>query len=151
VALVAGALAAAAAGWASPSGDARAGASCAAAYRTDLVVKVGSHRLNVEEARTREERVRGLGGRRCIGPNQGMLWTYKHPVHISFWMDGMKFPIDIVWIGPDHRVVWIEPRLSPSTYPKTFANEQKAALYVLELGAGRAKALGIKLGTPIRF
>jgi uncharacterized membrane protein (UPF0127 family) len=140
--------AAAAAGCGSSSGNS---ASSCGTYRRDVVLRIGSHRIAAESAVTPDERDRGLGGRHCIGANQGMLWTFKLPVHISFWMKGMKFPIDIVWIGPDHRVVWVARNVSPATYPRTFKNRRKGALYVVELQAGRAKSLGITLGTTVAF
>jgi uncharacterized membrane protein (UPF0127 family) len=118
-------------------------------YRRDVAVKVHSQTIEAEATVTPAEQRRGLGGRPCIGADQGMLWTYSIPTHPSFWMKDMRFPIDIVWLDSAGRVVWIERNISPSTYPHLFANRGAAALYVLELRAGRAKSLGLKAGTPV--
>ena len=149
--LLAAAAALVAAGVAAAVCGASTGASCAADYRADVTIEIGSQKIAAEKAETPEERDRGLSGRPCIRPDVGMLFTFAKPIHISFWMQGMKFPLDIVWIGADHRAVWIERRLQPSTYPRTFKNKGKAAQYVLELQAGRAKSLGLVLGTRLRF
>jgi len=145
-------MAVAATGCGSRSASAPTGSGSACGhYRKDVRVTVQSQTIEAEKVVTPAARGRGLGGRPCIGANRGMLWAYALPVHISFWMKDMRFPIDIVWIGPDHRVVWLERNLEPSTYPKTFTNYGDAALYVLELKAGRAKSLGLKLGTRVAF
>jgi uncharacterized membrane protein (UPF0127 family) len=120
-------------------------------YRNDVTLRIRSQTIKAEKVVKPADRTRGLGGRPCIGANQGMLWAYALPVHISYWMKDMRFPIDIVWIGPDHRVVWLERNLSPSTYPRAFTNEGAGALYVLELKAGRATSLGLRLGSRVAF
>jgi uncharacterized membrane protein (UPF0127 family) len=84
--------------------------------------------------------------------NQAMLFAFKQPGQYAFWMKDMKFPIDMVWIGADSKVVGYYNNISPSTYPDKFENEtSRPAKYVLEIKALRAKELGIKLGTPVSF
>ena len=79
------------------------------------------------------------------------IWTFSKPGQYAFWMKGMKFPIDIVWVGADHKVAGIEKSVQPSTYPDRFANKDKLAQYVLELQSGRADSLGLNIGTPVKF
>jgi uncharacterized protein len=57
----------------------------------------------------------------------------------GFWMKEMNFPIDIVWLNKDKKIVHIEHNVSPDTYPKIFNpnnefNNEKS-LYVLETNA----------------
>lgn len=127
------------------------GVNCTAAYRNDKAVGLGSTVIGVEVVRTKQEKANGLSGRDCIGDGQGMLFIYEKPGRYSFWMKDMKFPIDIIWIGPDKKVVWIEKMVKPSTYPDSFVNKDKPAKYVLELKAGQTDQLDIGLGTPVNF
>ena len=120
-------------------------------YRKDVMVEVGSRAIAAQKAATYEEQLRGLSGRPCIGTSQGMLFAFGSPVNASFDMKDMRFPIDIVWIDPNHRVVWIEHDISPSTYPRSFSDGGEAAIDVLELKAGRAKSLGLELGTHLSY
>jgi uncharacterized membrane protein (UPF0127 family) len=128
-----------------------AGAVCDAPYSADVAIRVGGHTIRAEEPGTGAARERGLGGRPCIPDDAAMLFAFRRAGHFSFWMKDMRYPIDIVWLGPDRRVVWVEPRVRPSTYPDTFRNGGEAALYVLELKAGRAAELGLEPGAHVSF
>lgn len=52
----------------------------------------------VEIADTELTRMRGLSGRESLGEREGMLFIFPSPAKYSFWMKGMKFPLDFVWI-----------------------------------------------------
>lgn len=126
-------------------------ASICGDYRNDKSVKISNENLNAEVASTVEARNRGLSGRPCILPNQAMLFVFETPNQYKMWMKDMKFPIDIVWVSADHKVVAVERDVKPSTYPDLFANRDKPAEYVIEMKANRSSELGINLGTPINF
>lgn len=125
-------------------------ATCSVHYRRDLTVRVGSHLLAAENAKTDIQREKGLGGRDCIGTNQAMLFTFDKPGIYPFWMKDMKFAIDMVWISPNHKVVTVKSNVEPSTYPENFKNSAPAQ-YVLEIRAGQAEKLGIQQGTEVSF
>ncbi len=121
-------------------------------YRTDKVVTIGSNKLNTEEAYTQSEKTTGLGGRPCIGPDQAMLFDFGKPAQYQIWMKDMRFPIDIVWIGTNHKIVGFYNNIQPSTYPDRFVNKPDSpARYVLEIKANRGDQLGITIGTPVSF
>ena len=120
------------------------------AYRNDKTVQVGSTKIQAELAKNSDQQQQGLGNRPCIEKNQGMLFVFNKPRRYPFWMKDMRFPIDIVWIGADHKVVGLDVNLQPSTYPDSF-EAAKPVQYVLELQANRADSLGLVLGTPINF
>jgi uncharacterized membrane protein (UPF0127 family) len=119
-------------------------------YRNDGNVVIDGQRINVEIPRNPTEFERGLGGRACILPNQGMFFSFKNPGQYPFWMKGMRFPIDIVWIAGDHKVVAIEVDEQPSTYPDKFVNRIPAQ-HVLEIKANRTKELHMTIGTTVAF
>jgi len=126
-------------------------ADCSTPYRYDSTVKVNSHTIKTEDATTKASRAIGLGNRACIGQDVGMLFIFRIPGHYQFWMKDMRFPIDIVWISPQHKAVDVLRDVKPSTYPYSFANKGQTAQYVLELASNRTSTLGINPGTLINF
>ncbi|HET7827794.1 MAG TPA: DUF192 domain-containing protein [Candidatus Saccharimonadales bacterium] len=121
-------------------------------YRIDRVVTINSNAFNTEVASSAAEFEKGLAGRPCILPNQAMLFAFKQPGQYPFWMRGMKFPIDMLWINSNDQVTAARANIQPSTYPQQFANAvDHPAQYVLEIKANRAIQLKVGLGTPVSF
>ncbi len=108
--------------------------------------------VTVEVARTEAEKVRGLSGRDGLAPAQGMLFVYEIPVRPVMWMQGMRFPIDILWIR-DGRVVDLVREAKPPTpgeAPEVFVPREEAQ-YVLEVPAGFAERNGIARDDPVQI
>lgn len=113
-------------------------------------VIIGEKTFFVEVARTKMELERGLSLHIPLLDNQGMLFVFpKEDIH-RFWMKDMTFSIDIVWIDSKLKIVGIEKNISPDTYPKTFSPETKSR-YVLEIPAGQADFLSLKVGQSVEF
>jgi uncharacterized membrane protein (UPF0127 family) len=123
---------------------------CGQYYRRDKQLFVNNQFLQTEVATSPEQQTKGLAGRSCIRPDQAMLFVFDKPGYYPFWMRGMRFPIDIVWLAPNKQVVDVIEDLQPSTYPKTFTNS-KPAQYIVELPAGTSRRLSIVSGTTINF
>lgn len=119
-------------------------------YRKDGNVVIDGQKIIVEIAKNSEEFDKGLAGRPCITADQGMFFAFNRAGHYPFWMKGMKFPIDIIWITSAHRVAAIEVNESPNTYPDKFVNKTPAQ-YVLELRANRSTELHMSIGTSVTF
>lgn len=105
--------------------------------------------VSVELALTVEEQAKGLGGRKGLREGAGMLFLFKGREPRSFWMKGMHFPIDILWIV-DGRVVAIERRVPPPKpgWPlETYVHE---ADMVLEVPAGFSERHGIQVGSTVK-
>lgn len=111
-------------------------------------MRVGTHPIRVEIAGTNAERVRGLSGRRDLAPGSGLLFVFPESATYGFWMKEMRFPIDIVWIGEDLRIVHIAANVAPQTYPKVFRPAEPAR-YVLEMPATSMRKMGVKPGTAV--
>jgi uncharacterized protein len=110
-------------------------------------VILDGHRLEVELALTRAERMRGLSGRTFLGENRGMLFIYKNRRPLRFWMNGMKIGLDLFWLdGP--RVVGIEHGIEPPGPGQTPLSvfSPGPADRVLEVKAGWAKRHGVRTG-----
>lgn len=82
-------------------------------------------------------RARGLLGRDGLEPGAGMLIDRAGSVHMLF----MRFPIDVVFLDRDWRVVGIRHELRRWR----FAGARRAVA-ALELPAGAAAAAGIEEG-----
>jgi len=85
-------------------------------------------------------RFRGLVGRVVLPPGEGLLFPRTRSVHTHF----MRFPIDIVFLDDDDRVV----RLVPGLRPWRGAAERDARA-VLELAAGECERRRLRKGTRL--
>lgn len=113
-----------------------------------LVTSRASFKLLV--ARTPKERAKGLGGRNSLAQNEGMLFIYKHAGKECFWMKGMKFDLDILWLDVQKKIVHLEQGVSPRTYPALFCPDTPAQ-YVVELNSGTASRNGLSLGATVKI
>lgn len=107
------------------------------------------HAFRVEVARTPAQQANGLMFRKAMGADEGMLFPYAQPRLLSFWMRNTVLPLDIIYIGPDGKVVNVVANAVP--YSETPLWSSAPASAVLELNAGRAAQLGIKAGTPVSW
>jgi uncharacterized protein len=82
-------------------------------------------------------RMRGLLGRDGLDPGSGMLIDSAPSVHMFF----MRFPIDVVFLDRDWRVVGVRQGLRPWRVAGA-----RHAVAALELPAGAAAAAGIEEG-----
>lgn len=108
-------------------------------------ITIGGATVFAYVADTPVKRTRGLSGKSELALNEGMFFIFEYPTIPEFWMKDMFFPIDIVWIGEDKRVVATSDNLSPDSYPEVFS-PQTPVMYVLEVPAGFVLKNGIKSG-----
>ena len=105
-------------------------------------VQIGSQRIRVEVADTPERQRRGLGYRDHLPWDHGMYFPYEAPGIQRFWMKGMRFPIDIVWIRHGRivdlhaNVPFVPGENGPTVTPRELIDA------VLEVPAGYARASG---------
>ena len=110
------------------------------------VVIIHGVELEIEVVRTAEEKAQGLSGRESLAENAGMLFVFEEPVLPAFWMEDMKFPIDIIWIASDDSIVDITENISAETFPQTF-QPREPVQYVLEVNASWAKSHNVSIGS----
>ncbi|MEK6604596.1 MAG: DUF192 domain-containing protein, partial [Nitrospirota bacterium] len=65
-------------------------------------------RVQAELADTPQKRSRGLMFREQMAPDAGMLFRFEEAGEWSFWMKNTKVALDILWIGPDKKIAYIE-------------------------------------------
>lgn len=116
----------------------------------NTAIKVGKQEVIVEIVDDEEERSRGLGWRKDLPKDSGMLFVFETPARYSFWMKDMFFPIDIIWVDENKEIVAISKNISPETYPESFSPSESVK-YVLEVNAGWAEENGVKIGDSVEF
>lgn len=119
-------------------------------YTNDAQLRIEGTVVKLEVAKTESARERGLSGRQCLPADQGMLFVFDEPGEYPFWMKDMRFPIDIVWICQDKKVVAIMSKVPPDTYPNSLS-PGRTSQYVIELQAGRSQELGLSPGIQLYF
>lgn len=112
-------------------------------------VTIGSATWQVEIADSFLKQAQGLSGRKSLAEEAGMLFVFKKPDILRFWMKGMELPLDIVWIR-DRQVVGVSENLLPITFRnfQTFSPPEPADK-ALEINAGQVKQFGIKAGDAV--
>ena len=108
----------------------------------------GQHRFTVELAATPSERSRGLMFRRAMQPDHGMLFDFRAPQPVAFWMKNTPLPLDMLFIDEAGVIVQIAADTVP--YSETPIPSEQPIRAVLELKAGTAKRLGITAGAKVR-
>lgn len=117
-------------------------------------ITVGGKTLSVEVANTEPERELGLGGRNLLPKNSGMLFIFDAKgISPGFWMKGMLFPLDIIWIGGG-KIIKIDKNISapsPGTPDSNLVvyNPGVPIDYVLEVNAGYSDLNGLKTGSLV--
>ena len=116
-------------------------------------ILINGFNVSMAIASTDEQRIRGLSGLEKMNENEGMIFLFDEPSKQGFWMNKMNFPIDIIWLDSNSKVVHIEKKLETC---KIFLacpvyNPQVDSLYVIELRSGFTDDHSIKNGMIINF
>ena len=121
-----------------------------------LAVKIEDVRFEVEVADTQRLREIGLAGRTYLEERNGMLFVPEGPEVGPFWMKGMLFPLDFIWISSDCRVVDVSPHATvpepgtPDNEIRRYRSYPRAA-YTLEVNSGEADRFRIRVGDKVKF
>lgn len=115
---------------------------------------VGQREINVALADSPAERMRGLSGCSSVPADSGMYFVLGSAHPTAFWMKDMLMPLDIIWLA-NGQVTGLVPA---APMPSPGQTEDQLPQYrspgpvdaVLELPAGQASALGLKIGTTIK-
>lgn len=113
-------------------------------------VKIAGKTLKVDLALTSEAKEKGLSGKEKLKEDESMLFVFNHTGQYSFWMKDMNFPIDIIWIDENFRVVYIKENAQPESYPEAFVSN-KGARYVLEVFSSFSEKNNLKEGDKVEF
>ena len=96
---------------------------------------------NIIHANTFLTRLKGLMGRKTLSQDTGLLLEPCDSVHTFH----MQFPIDVIFLNQDNKVIHIEYGMKPNQVGKKVKGSRK----VLEINAGLAAAANIQPGDVI--
>lgn len=106
-------------------------------------IEIGNKKYKVQEARTDEEKEKGLQGVTELPEDEGMLFYFDPPEDVSMWMKNTKIPLDIIFINDDDEVVYVGEGIPDSEEKITVQD----VAFVLEVNKGS----GIKEGDELEF
>lgn len=115
-------------------------------------------RVNCEIAASADSQVAGLTTYDTLNADQGMIFRYaEERPNVSFWMPArMKFPIDMIFLDSERKVVFIVHRAQPcaSNLPEdcpSYGPGPTPVQYVVEVVAGFCDAHGVRSGDTLDF
>jgi uncharacterized membrane protein (UPF0127 family) len=108
------------------------------------------------ETMTRQmDLTRGLMFRDSLAQDRGMLFIHGKQQRWQYWMYNVRFPLDVIWMDRERRIVEIVRNTQPCKEAKSSDCPRYGgaaeALYVLELNAGGAARQGLKVGDVLSF
>ena len=120
-------------------------------------VQIGLNIVSVDIADTQDLRMTGLSNHEELELDRGMLFVYSEASPRGFWMKGMEFPIDIIWITEECKISNITENVP---IPSMIAvNNEDYEIYtsggpvefVLEVNAGYVQDNQVFVGDTVIF
>lgn len=121
--------------------------------RAQSTIVVGDTPVVVDLAISPQEQQLGLGYRNGLNEDQGMLFVGTSEEMKTFWMKGMRFCLDIIWVT-DGEIVGAAESVCPdpegtSDNDRLRFSSDVPVTHVLEMDAGWLKAHGYGPGTTV--
>ena len=113
---------------------------------------INNHTFKLLVAKTSQEKDLGLGKRKSLDKNSGMLFLFDNADYYAFWAKDMQFPIDIIFIS-DNRIVTIYPNVAApkhTTDNLPILKPKEPIDKVLEINAGLSKKYQFNLGDEVK-
>ncbi|HEX9185910.1 MAG TPA: DUF192 domain-containing protein [Vicinamibacteria bacterium] len=99
-----------------------------------------------------EDRAMGLMFRPSLPLDRGMIFVFEATAFHGIWMKNCRFPIDILWLDEEKRIVHAAESVPPcKADPCPVYKPMRRAAYVIELNAGQARREKAILGATVRF
>lgn len=114
-----------------------------------ISITLGNQTFSAVVADADASRREGLLGWSQITEERGMLLDFAMEGQYAIHMQGMKFPIDAVWIDANGLIKLIYEDITPNSgliYPSMFP-----CRYCLEIKSGFCKKYGINMGQTVQF
>lgn len=116
-------------------------------------IQVGESIFSVEVVDTATKRNKGLSGRESLATGSGMLFIFPETKVYQFWMKGMKFPLDMIFIR-EGKVVDV---LKNIPNPSAEQSDQSLPIYqpivpidmMLEVNSGTLDNNNINIGDGV--
>jgi len=106
-------------------------------------------KLDIELAEGDYETQTGLMYRSGMEKNHGMLFIFEDVSMRAFYMKNTQFPLDIIYLGEDQKVINIQKNAIP--FNQASLPSSAPAKYVLEINAGLSDQWGLSSGDQMEF
>jgi uncharacterized protein len=116
--------------------------------KLDIVTSSGTHAFAVEVMGSEPERERGLMFRRFLAPDRGMLFAFETEQPVTMWMKNTYIPLDMIFIARKGKVVGFAENAVPLS--EKIISSGVPAFAVLEVTAGTAARIGLRIGDSVR-
>ena len=112
----------------------------------EIELRIDQHRLTAEVAASAETRTTGLMRRFSLQPDHGMLFVFREPQPLAFWMKNTFVPLSIAFIDSRGVILNIDDMApqTESTHPS-----RGSAQYALEMKKGWFSEHGIGAGAHV--
>ena len=120
-------------------------------FKPTTQVRLGSGVYSLWLADNDTTRIQGLSNVDKLHLNGGLLMAYDNNDTHGIWMKDMNFPLDLIWLDNNKKVVYIVKNAPPENPVSTVYVPKDPSRYVLELPAGSVKKAGIKTGDTATF
>ena len=107
--------------------------------------------LDVEVARTPEQRARGLMFRRTLAPRAGMVFVFEEPTRGAFWMKTTRIPLSIAFFDGRGRILRIMVMEPCRRDPCPVYDPRVAYRGALEVNKGAFGRWGVTRGDTLRL
>lgn len=128
------------------SGKMRTGAVLFKDRTEQLVAKV-------EIAENLSQWAKGLMFRKSLDQDKGMLFIFSDEVQRTFWMKNVNFPLDLIFISQDSKIVELKENFMPCQSGEKCESykSENPAKYVLEVNGGFVNKNNILIGESLNI
>jgi uncharacterized protein len=126
-------------------------AACSHDPHVDIVGPDGKPRASVEVeiADTNNKRETGLMYRDHLAQDSGMIFVFRAPDHLTFWMKNTEIPLDMIFADANGKVIGVVANAEP--YTEALRAVDGDSEYVLEVNGGFAAQHHIAAGDRMVF
>lgn len=121
---------------------------------SSVTITIAKKTIQVQVAKTQDQRTKGLSGVSSLDKNSGMLFVFDtKKVNPAFWMKDMLIPLDMIWIS-NNKIVKIDkdipaPALGTPNNKLTVYSPGQPVDYVLEVNAGFSNLNNLSVGSSV--
>lgn len=111
-------------------------------------MQIGSEHFDLEMAVSPHDQEVGLMHRDSLDSDHGMIFINSEEKPQTFWNHDVHFPLDLIFLSGSGGVVSLKHL---DTYSEKAVPSDAPAQYVIELNAGTAARLGVKIGNHLNL
>lgn len=114
-----------------------------------VTAEIDGNELVLEVAASQEARECGLSGHGQLPADRGMLFVFRQPGPIAFWMKDTELPLSIAFIDDTRRIIAIE-QMEPMKSEPSYRSPEPAR-YGLEVNRGWFAKHHVTIGDTVQF